>query len=439
MTMDHNKLQWSAGKIRLRLEKGQYPLPSIAAVILLLLAAPFVSLYLAYVAFAVCLYRVIVYDTRVFAMDMALLSSFSMIFLSPTGSHLISYVLLIGSVWQLLRRKLRVELSFVLLILLLDYGVLRVHGQYASLVFWFTGLLTVRLVALELQPKDYSHVLVSFCTGLLVASVYALIFRNTSQFQAVRGAETVAYMGSSLHRFTGTLGDPNFFAAYLILGMAFSFQLWSFGHMRLSVCLLFQVAFGAMGVLTYSKTFIVCAVLLILAYIYSLLSKGKLLAGLLLVGTGLAVGTSSLLSTVGYRLASAESISDLTTGRSELFVRYLERIVETLSGFLFGQGMDAPVLERATHNVYLDVFYYIGAVGFMLMAVYLVHLTMVAGKKAIGAPKSKLMKYLSLAMLALLFCTLQGMLSNAFYVLVAVGISSVGLENKGKGETLCQS
>lgn len=433
--MKQRKLQLNIEK--LRPEAEDYPLPSIAAAILLLLAAPFVSRYLAYIVLGICLYRAVRYDVGVFSTDMVLLSSFSMIFVSPTGSHLISHAMLLGAIWHLCHRRLRVELSFVLLILLVDYGACRVNGEYTNFSYWLTGLMLLRLVALELQPKEYRRMLLIFCAGLVVSSVYALLFRGTAQMQSILGTEALAYMGSSLRRFIGPLGDANFYAAYLILGMAFAFQLWSLNHIHLPTCLFFQIFFGIMGIMTYSKTFIVCAVLLVLAYLYSLISKGKLLMGLVLAGAGLVVGGSSILSTVGYRLASAQSISDLTTGRTDLFILYLTRIVETPISFLFGLGMDAPVLGLATHNVYLDILYYTGALGLALMAVYIVYLTLTAGKKVAG--KSKLIRYLSLAMLGLLFCTLQGMFAVNFYILVAAGISSVGLENKGEVKKQCQS
>ena len=54
-------------------DTSKYPVLSICAAVVLMLLAPFTTAWLAAGAFAICLYRVIRYDARVFGTDYCIL------------------------------------------------------------------------------------------------------------------------------------------------------------------------------------------------------------------------------------------------------------------------------------------------------------------------------------------------------------------------------
>ena len=113
--------------MRLRNATTEYPLLGILMVMGLILLSPFVSVYLCYAALLLCVYRVIRYDEKVFAVDYAILIPVSQHFRTADGMSLLVWLCMGASVWYLIRGKVRMNGTLICLILLLNYLLTRMQ------------------------------------------------------------------------------------------------------------------------------------------------------------------------------------------------------------------------------------------------------------------------------------------------------------------------
>lgn len=76
--------------------KLHYPIPGICAILALIYLSPFVSSWLNYVAFLICIYRLVKYDERIFSVDYCCLISVATVFSLPGGLSFVVVISLIA-------------------------------------------------------------------------------------------------------------------------------------------------------------------------------------------------------------------------------------------------------------------------------------------------------------------------------------------------------
>ena len=277
----------------------------------------------------------------------------------------------------------------------------------------------------------------AFCWSLIFTSVYALVFRHTHQLLAIRGQESVAIWGTSITRFSGLIKDPNYYMTMLIAGMAALCKLKETGRIQ-TLWFWGQIAvMTVFGILTYSKTFFLMYLLLGGIYIIWQFWNKKLFKGMAFTALGIVAGAYALFSenspfaVVLERLTSSSSLSDITTGRSDLFVRYWNVITESMGNFLFGLGLKAPMLGKGTHMLYLELCYYVGFVGLILMLGFFVSMALELQDSNPAAKKQSLIaKYVVVFIVAVQYFSLQGMFQVLTYGVFFVAFLTIGITPK---------
>lgn len=266
---------------------------------------------------------------------------------------------------------------------------------------------------------------------VFLSSIYALLFRNSPAISQLIGTEVTAYFGSSLTRFQGLLRDPNYYMSLVIMAIV----LLTLLHFKKYISKgLFLFGTGCMflfGALTYSKTFIFLLCLYwLLCLFYLIRGKRYILA---VTFTAVTVFLALLLSntlfaTTLYRITSASSVSELTTGRTALFEIYWCEVLSSPGIMLLGKGMSAQLLEIGTHNLFLEIQYYIGLIGLILFFFYFGTLIILVKKKRTTVcAASRMFNYSSLIVFIALFCSLQGMFSISVYTLLYLAVISIGI------------
>lgn len=412
---------------RAGLEKTEYPVAGIAAVIAMLCLVPFTTGYLAYLAFILCVFRMFLYNSKVFATDLALLSSFSLLFNAPGGDSLLTYLVILGAVWYFFLQRIRLDASLFLFAALFCFLITRMGGQYTTLLIVVGSLLIVRCVVAQQDERSSVYVCRAFCIGIILSSVYAFIFRNSSRLEAVKGSEVAAYYGSSSMRFQGLFEDPNYFAVFLILAIVLIIRLWLLGHSRTWPSLAAGVLLMSFGMLTYSKSFLIAAVMVALSFLIILLTSKRITTALFIILLCLLAAFSSAFSIISYRLQSFTTFDQLTTGRLELFTMYLELITGSPLTLFFGHGLGARLLYRGTHNIYLETLYYIGVTGLLLYFAYFISL---AWKPLRQNKEGFIQKYFGIAVFLVLYFALHGITASNFYIQTAVLIISMMMTKK---------
>lgn len=430
--MGRFKLRYIPGKLLRNPGPNEYPMIAIGAAIFLLCLSPFVSRLLVFPAFAICAARIVMYSPAVSLTDMMILNCFSSLFELPGGDSLFAYYVILATVWHSFRQRQWKNLVMVMLLIVVLYLVLRMEGQFNQVVLILSGFLAVQLAAANLSEGNAPNVSLAFTYGISISCVYSIFLRGAWQLRAILGQEPMAVMEQNIVRFQGLFRDPNCFSIFLILGMCTAFRLYSKGHLGKWTSWLMIVLFSACGVGTYSKSFFLYFLVVILMMFVHFMRHRIYAQALALLGCGAVAGAASLFSVVLDRFNSF-SLDDITTGRTEQFKLYLEKITESIPNFLFGLGMDAEILRLGTHNLYLEIFYHLGLVGLVCFGAYFILMLHQLSSRRHRKPFQRsdwLFRYMPLVLLLGFHMTVQGMTSTTFYVLFALAMSVIMLEER---------
>lgn len=404
-----------------------YPIGTMVICLLLIYLSPFVSLALNYLAFAVCLYRVVRYDEAVFAIDYCVLAGVSYIFLSTARVSLLAWLSIVAALWFVIKNGAQRNSSLVLLILLLDYMLLRMQTEINTFVLCFSQLMLLYVLISTQKKEGMIQSAQAFCGNVILSSTYALVFRNTSQIRSLLGNEHAAYWGSSLMRFQGLFRDPNYYMTMVMISIALLAVLWMNKYISRKVFLFGMGCLVLFGALTYSKTFIIALAVFVVIFVGMLFYKKYYLLGvgsiIFILAAAVAL-SNTLFSVTIYRITSTNNLYSLTTGRSELIVEYFDEITKTASSLFFGSGLSAEILQRGTHNLFLEIVYYFGLIGLFLMVAYFIsflHLIKFKFENSTQNPNG-VFRYAVLIIFLVLFCTLQGLTFSITYVMLYLSI-----------------
>lgn len=426
---------------KLVLDRLQYPIPGICAILTLIYLSPFVGAWLNYLAFSLCIYRLAKYDVRTFSIDYCCLISVAAVFVLPSGISFVVVLCLIADAWFVIRDGLAINSALALLVLLVCYLLLRMQFAVSDFLLCVSQFIIIYLMLSFLDAQTIVLDIESFIINMVVSSAYALLLRKTSAITHMTGAEVAAYYGSSLTRFKGLFRDPNYYMSLVIMAIVLLTLLYIKKYTSRRAFLLSIACMLLFGALTYSKTFIfLLGIYWLLCLFYLIRGKRYLLAFIYIFATAfLAVILSdTLFATTLYRLTSASSVRELTTGRSVLLEIYGREIISSPDILLFGKGMSAQLLKKGTHNLFLEIQYYVGLTGLILYLLYFGILTAQVQKKyAAGNAAARLFSYSPLIVFIAAFCSLQGMFSVSVYTLLYLSIISIGIAQndcpKGKG------
>lgn len=421
-----------------------YPMLSMVIVVVLLFLSPFFSSLPSYAAFAVCLYRAIRYDAKVFAADYCILAPMAQVFCASKGMSLLLYLVLLVGVWHVLRNGIRSNKSYVMLIVVMNYLVLRMQLSITNFLLCFGHLCMLCVILTKQDAKSATFAAKAYCTGLLISSAYALLFRNTWQLRRILGVEAEAIWGSGIMRFRGLIADPNYYMTMLVMGLVVLAKLRDCRHIGAPTFLVVAACYVVLGLMTYSKTFIVMLALLVLIYILWQFYNNKHIRGLIISLAILACipwllfAEESPFAVVLARFGSGSDLSDMTTGRTDVYAAYLKEIFSGWEVFSFGVGMADEGLVRDPHNIFIELVYYLGILGFAAYIAFFA--AMVGTMKDIDLRVRKenmIAQNVSIIMVVVLFFTLHGIFqpvfyANAFIALLAILIIPKEAEENAK-------
>ena len=419
-------------------DSSRYPIWGIVAIVALIFMSPFVRSLTSYLAFALCVYRVVRYDSRVFIADYCVLIPLSIIFRTSWGMALQVYLCLFAVIWYLIRGGVKANATFVLLVVLLNYLVARMQLE-VTLFLLCVGPLSLMCVILPKQDSESAErAIKAYCCSLIAASVYALLLRHAPQIRAICGPEVPPFRGSPIRRFQGLLRDPNYYMHQLAIGLALLVKLKESRKINSAIFWTMGACLVFFGILTFSKTFFIVFILLGIIYvIWQFRNRKYLYGGFMSVVGAVAIALVLLFADVSpfsvvlTRLTNVSSLSELTTGRTDVFAAYMSEIMENVGTFLFGMGMGAGGLAKDPHNLYLEIAYYIGFVGLGLVIAYFGTLVRYFVKRSRRTENQNLLaKYAVLLMVLVLHLTLHGMFTLVTYAGFMLAFLSILLTKK---------
>ncbi|MBQ8586802.1 MAG: hypothetical protein IJ453_01790 [Oscillospiraceae bacterium] len=393
-----------------------YPVGSMALALLLIFLSPFVSSYLCYGALLILVYRAVRYSSGIFTADYCILLPLFHLFRAPGGMSLQVYLCLFAAVWYLIRGSVRADSAVVWFLLLMNYLLARMQLDIPKFLLCFGQLFLFFVILPRQNGESALRAAKLFCISVVLSSLYALALRNTWQLQSVIGAESVAVWGTDITRFRGLFEDPNYYMTMLVVVLGLLLKLRDCRHISLLSFWLLAAPSAVFGVLTYSKTFLLVTVLMAGCYILWQFGSRKLIWGCVLTALAVAglsfllLWEGSPLAVVLTRLNSAGSLDELTTGRTAVYADYLEIIFHDPLSLLFGQGLAADGLVKDPHNLYIEILYYVGAVGLVLyVGFYIAAARSMLRNAPENGDRSFFGKYIVLLLVLVLFFALHGM------------------------------
>ncbi|MBQ9848804.1 MAG: O-antigen ligase family protein [Clostridia bacterium] len=359
--------------------------------------------------------------------------------MSPSSQSFFTYLILIYVIAYALKRQ-NIKMAFFVSIVcfclfLLFQVVLSMH--ILRLIKLVTNLCFIYLV-LDSRSGDNKNVFLFYIAGIIVSSSMAYLDIVPNLVNYI-GEQDLGYHFDHLARFSGTYPDPNYYAINVIISLCLVVLLNHNGQLSNLASTALSGILVVFALLTYSKSAFLMLVLPLLFLLYSKIKQRKYFIFLVLIAVGavfavnMFAGKIEILNTVLARFSDADDASSLTTGRTDLWMDYFNYLLANPLTLLFGKGLGADILNsHAAHNTYLDLLYYLGIVGSLIL-LYVFH---VIGKLKKRESKSNLLnKSVWICIIVMYF-----FLSELFYfdwrfhIIIAFLVNNTEIKQVGGGE-----
>lgn len=215
---------------------------------------------------------------------------------------------------------------------------------------------------------------------------------------------------SDVLRLSGFFGDPNYCSVLIVMTVSLLSTLYYHKKIKTEFWVFLLILIPA-GFLTYSKSYFLCAiVLLFFLLVFVLLPKhrGWAIASMLaffVVAFMALQGRIAIINTIINRFI----YEDFSTGRFAVNEIYLAYIWDNPKTLLFGDGITADLIKQANnnvHNIYIEALLRLGIVGSVLLVTLLAN-SLNQGNLSKG--KRKAANFIPLMFLAVLYFALAGL------------------------------
>lgn len=300
------------------------------------------------------------------------------------GISFFTVMLLVSCFVALIKNKMTLNIYQIVLaalIAILTAVAKMVQGNEItnSYLFFIMMLLLLPCITKCVSCDSFGDTTVFFALGIITAALSAqqlVVFHNIAQYITVDSYLTIT-------RLSGYYGDPNFYSAHITACLAGILMLLSRekDRLRQAVLIIAAVLLLYCGMLSASKMFVVVLACLFLFWIPVLMEKGgrgnsrvRMFVGLICAG-GIFLSSSvfkELLQIIDDRFAYAANVSQLTTGRTDIWKNYINEFLENIDVTLLGEGYSPVIIKgRASHNTVIQGVFQFGLIGLPLIAAWM--------------------------------------------------------------------
>lgn len=338
--------------------------------------------------FLLCAYVIVQYSNKIVVPFMVYGTFFASIFKMPqvTPMSFFTFVILLYTI-KLLKASSTKADSFYLLFLIFFAFTLAVQvlqGDFSPTrnIKFYSAILYMYIVSTEIdyygdQPNKVNSLSVAyaFVFGVLFSSLAR--FLDGSFFKIVDFVtEKTSNFGTGTEdftRFSGLYGDPNYYAINVILALVVLAYLFSRMKIKTVPTILLFSVFTAFAIMTTSKSAFLMLAFAIFVFVRASQKRGNFMLSAFLLLIAIVVVYLAVTNQVPWfdnilkRFENDNDISSFTTGRTDIWLMYLEYFSVNPLKLLFGSGISSPLVEdAAAHNTYIDILYHLGLIGGLL-------------------------------------------------------------------------
>jgi hypothetical protein len=222
--------------------------------------------------------------------------------------------------------------------------------------------------------------------GLIIASLMAYIFKNSGNLRDY--IVLLDYVKEDIIRFSGFFGDPNYYSAQILVAITSLLVLILIGEKNHKPILgLLAVMLVGLGFLSASKMFLVILFIISILWLAAIfIIKGRFALRISILGL---LGMVAMLVFVfgvfdesiriyEARFENSNSVSEITTGRSDIAKNYIDYHINNRGYLILGQGLTNKYLpeldDRAAHNTIIQTIYQLGVIGCLLLLAWTIRL-----------------------------------------------------------------
>lgn len=332
------------------------------------------------VAFVICALEMLFDKTKFKLMLLTYLMLLAHIFkISPTGMSYFTFLMFIYIGLKVIEEK-----TLLLSVIFFSVYMIGVQIGHSNVninedIKLIGNLLFIGYSLAELRSyteKDKETLCITYIIAVIVSSFMRFFdssFFNISAYTRPLKSEGYGAGVDRLVRFSGLYQDPNYYTVNLIIALCLIIILYYKGNTSKLFCVGTAGLILYFGTLTYSKSFLFILLLPLAVFMYANHSRGRtdvqvLSVLLLLVAVGLVlVSNPDYVFNMTRRVESKDSI---TTGRADIWMGYLDYLYRHPAILLFGKGFAGKLLyDHASHNFYVEVLYYLGIFGWLLLLI----------------------------------------------------------------------
>lgn len=359
---------------------------------------------------------------------------------SPASQSFFTYLLLIYVCIKLISassfdegffKGFIIFVAFLVVQMLISVNILRSIKFALNILFLY--------FALRSETKNSGKkIYLSYIMGMISSSAVAK-FNLIANMNDFVGKIEMNVQEIDVERFTGLYGDPNYYSVNIILSLCLVVIL---NHKKQIGNILSALLAGVLvmfSVMTYSKSAFLMLILPLIMLIYSKIKQKKYLTMIVItvatfvVGNMLLLGKIDAFNVIIARLTESDDLSSLTTNRSDLWILYVNHLIDSGILIVVGNGFGAQFLvDVAAHNTYIDLLYYLGIIGTVMFGVVLYLIT----KSRKTGFKKNLLNYCPWISIAIMYFFLSELFYYdwAFHVMIAILISKTDLAQVKEGK-----
>ena len=305
---------------------------------------------------------------------------------SLPSSMIFLYLIIIIS--EAIKRRLNSKALFLLILIVIKetFSVIIFNASVVSVISLIINLLSSGIIISQIvsipetmRRSVIDSAAIGFSLSMIADIILSIVFPNLTYMISYRKATALAYQ----NRFCALNADPNYYSQLVLVSIAL---LIAYNHRNKDKSIINRVynvlAIGFLayyGYISYSKSYIIAASLLLAIVVASFYFQKKVNTYKLIIGAFLlflvAFGAGRFYDNVVLRVFQLrQNSAGLLTGRDVIWNEYLSLFYEKPLTWILGMGASngMQIIQSgfAAHNAYIEVLGDLGIIGIILILMY---------------------------------------------------------------------